>query len=179
MNQYDYDSNTADNLNALEHQLGMTVLAKEQAEARYDALFLQVFHEFDITVGIDEPTSFVCADGFKLARLVPNMQPQVDAALLEQAIMEFGPGETGTRMWKRVTKVVRTVDQDALAKEILKYPALGEIIDTCGAITKPKRQPSRIRKLASKQELMLLRTKQSDHPITDSMALQKAMKDAV
>ena len=157
MNQYDYDVSVADNLNALEYQLSVAVLAKEQAEARYNALFLQVFHEFDQTAGVDAPASFVCDDGFKLARIVPVMSPQVDAGKVLETTTSMG----GTRMWNAVTDAVRVVNQDKLAAEIKKYPLLGQMLDEAGAITIPVRSPSRIRKLATKQERMLLENKQT------------------
>ena len=160
MNQFDYDDDMAARLNSLERQLAETVAEKEAADQKYDALFLQVFHAFDQAGSLDAPASFVCEDGFKLARIIPQMSPQVDAEKLRAVCLDFGAGDTGARLWNRVTDAVRVVNHDKLAAEIKKYPALGESIDKSGAVCIPQRKPSRIRKLASKQELQVLSMKQ-------------------
>lgn len=151
-----FNPETDTHLNSLERQLAEAVKAKEVAESRYDLLFQQVFGEFDQAVGSGVPASFVCEDGFKLGRQVPQMQPVVDNKKAEEVIMAFGSGDVGDRMWKRVTDVIRTVNQDKLAAEIRKWPVLGEALDNAQAITVPVRKPSRIRREATKQERMRL-----------------------
>jgi len=135
MNQYEYEDEQARRLNSLERQLAEVVAEKEEAEGKYDALFLQVFHEFDQAEGVDMPASFVCDDGMKLARLVPNMQPQVDGKALEKFLAN------DEAKWRRVTDAVRVVNQDKLAKELLKDPSFGEAVNALGIISKPRASP--------------------------------------
>ncbi len=141
-------------LEALERQLAEAVAEKEAAQTKYDTLFTQVFHEFDAEVGEDMPAQYIASDKFKLARLVPDMQPVINNELLQKLINDKYDYDTGRKIWQRITVATRVVLQNKLAQEMKRDPELGEAIALAGnIITTPVRKPSRIRKEATAKEI--------------------------
>lgn len=142
-------------LNNLEKQLAKAVADKEDADRRYDALFLQVFHIFDEEVGEGAPASFICEDEIKLARIVPQMQPVINNEKLRSLIAERYSDEEARRLWNRISVPTRVVLQNKLAQELKRDKGLDEAIHKAGdVITTPVRKPSRIRVPATAKELI-------------------------
>ena len=150
-------SNADFELNNLERQLAEAVEDKEQAERRYDALFLQVFHVFDKEIGEGAPATFICDDEFKLARIVPQMQPVINNEKLRSLIAERYSDEEARKLWNRISVPTRVVLQNKLAQELKRDKGLDEAIHKAGdIITTPIRKPSRIRTQASAKEIQAL-----------------------
>ena len=149
-----FNERTDETLNSLERQLAETVEAKEAAERRYDALFMQVFHIFDEQVGEGVSATFICEDEFKLARQVPQMQPVINTEKLRELVMARYSDEEARKLWNRITVSTRVVLQNKLASEMKRDSGLGEAIHDAGdIIVVPTRKPSRIRQPATAKEI--------------------------
>ena len=153
-----FDERTDEVLNGYERQLAKAVADKEEAEKKYDALFLQVFHEFDEYVGEGTPVTFIADDGYKLARLVPVMQPVINNDKLQALIDERYSDEEARRLWLKITVPTRVVLQNKLAQAMKADSGLGAAINDAGdIIVTPVRKPSRIRKEATQKEILQAR----------------------
>jgi len=151
-----FSNNTDAKLNALSVQLTETEAERDKALAKYDLLFVQVFDLFSQEVGAEASTRFIADNGYKLARIVPVLQPKVNMEILEKTIQATFAPEIAKKIWNRVTSVQRVVNQDKLAMELVSNPTLEEELQKSGAVIQPVRKPSRIHKELSKKEKALL-----------------------
>lgn len=111
-------SRSAKRLNALEQQLRAQQEIKDKAQAKYDALYRQVWMVFDQELGEGAPARFVCADGYVLGRQVRRQAPTVDAPKLIELVGKLLPGLKGKRLLSRAVRYEPVVDQRQLAEEI-------------------------------------------------------------
>lgn len=158
MPQFDDRSDGA--LNSLEKKLSETIDQQAKLQEKFDLFWMQIFHEFDLHAGEGVSASFVCDDGYRLARIVPEMQPVVNNDRLQQIINETFTAEEARLLWNRVTVPTRVVLQNKLAQEIKKNERLALAVHEAGdVIVTPTRKPSRSRKQATKKEMAVLSVK--------------------
>lgn len=140
-------------LNELEAKIAASREALDAEQERYDALWRQVYHEFDGEIGEASAARFLAADGYVLARIMANVKPSIDAKKLIALLRERMPGNA-TKLISRVVVMEPVVDQSALAHEIERGALDAEVIEE--AVTRKAPQPRKYRRLASKKELASL-----------------------
>lgn len=144
----DVDAATAKRLNALERQLSEQAALVAKAQAKYDALFVQVWDIFDRQQ--PEPgqaARFLCEDGFVLGRIVPRVTPTVDARKLIALVEQEMPGLKGKRLLSRVVEYEPRINQLQLAEEVVKQRISERIVKQC--VTQKAPVPRRHRREAS------------------------------